>query len=659
VAVRDTLPVGVTFVSAVDAAPGSGAFTCTQASGVIDCIGATIAGTVPGPGGMRTIIITVTAPNKVGGLVTQAVADPNNLIPEGDETNNAATFATSVDSQINLSVTKTGPPSSDQSQTSEFDITVKNENTPPSGGSGQTAFGVVMHDPLPVGLIPLSVQFEYNNPGTGNWACQIQGDPINLVDCLGDLNAGQSVTIKVSVFMTAESGKPLDNQACVDPDHLIEQYSPPGRSDDCSTHTTITGGTNRSPNLFVTKNGDPTQVTGGDTLTYTIGVQNNGDADAFSPVTITDVLPTSVTFVNANATNGWTCSGTTTVTCHDDGTGLAVGASSTITIHTTVNDGVTTPIVNTASAAPATHNPAETDAEDETFAHQGDNSATAKSSTGGSAFDLVLSSITDNPDPVIPGQGLKYKIIAVNGGTQAAPGVHMSVALPSVTSATFLSADGSNGFNCSGPVANVLDCVGDLPAGGDTTVTVSEIVLVQPIPAPDLVLSATIDSTHAYAETDEGNNTKTETTTISGLTCSNCIDLVAAQLVASTEPLASGGNETFTFQVVNVGDTGTTLDPTDPLQPLIKFEYASGTSLTPGTPVASNLAITCSITTSTANHATVLCFGNLGAGQGVTITIPITNVVGDLFAVGTADPNGKVAESNEGNNQLKQSVVVQ
>jgi uncharacterized repeat protein (TIGR01451 family) len=655
VAVRDILPAGVTFVSAQDAGPGPGAFTCTQAGGVIDCTGATIAGTVPGPAGTRTIVINVTAPNKVGGLLDQAIADPNNAIPEGDETNNTATFATSVDSQINLSVTKTGPPSSNQSQTSEFDITVKNENTPPGGGSGQTAFGVVMHDPLPVGLIPLSVQFEYN-PGPGNWACQIQGDPINLVDCLGDLNPGQSVTIKVSVFMTAESGKPLDNQACVDPDHLIEQYSPPGRTDDCSTHTTITAGTKRSPNLFVTKNGDPTQVTGGDALTYTIGVQNNGDADAFSPVTITDVLPTSVTFVDANGTNGWTCSGTTTVTCHDDGTGLAVGASSTITIHTTVNDGVTTPIVNTASAAPATHNPAETDAEDETFAHQGDNSATAQSSTGGSAFDLVLSSITDNPDPVIPGQGLKYKIIAVNGGTQAANGVHMSVVLPSATSATFLSADGSNGFNCSGPVANVLDCVGDLPAGGDTTVTVSEIVLVQPIPAPDLVLSATIDSAHAFAESDEGNNTKTETTTISGLTCSNCIDLVAAQLVASTEPLASGGSETFTFQVVNVGDTSTATNPVT--DTLIQFDYASGISLTPGVPVSSNPAITCTNAVTGANFATVKCVGNLGPGEGVTITVPVNNVHGDLFAAGTADPNFKVSESNEGNNQLTQSVVV-
>jgi len=206
-------------------------------------------------------------------------------------------------------------------------------------------------------------------------------------------------------------------------------------------------------------------------------------------------------------------------------------------------------------------------------------------------------------------------------------------------------------------VANALDCVGDLPAGGDTTVTVSLIVIVQPIPAPDLVLTATIDSTHAFAESDEGNNSKTETTTISGLTCSNCIDLVAAQLVPSEDPSFSG-NETFTFQVVNVGDTSTALNPmTDTL---IEFDYASGTSLTPGTPVSSNPAVTCTVAPFglPVNGAAVKCVGNLGPGQGVTITVPITGIVGDLFAVGRADPDGKVAESNEGNNVLSESVVV-
>ena len=50
-----------------------------------------------------------------------------------------------------------------------------------------------------------------------------------MVDCLGDLNPDQTVTITITVFMTAESGRSLDNEACVDPDDMIEEYMPPGR----------------------------------------------------------------------------------------------------------------------------------------------------------------------------------------------------------------------------------------------------------------------------------------------------------------------------------------------------------------------------------------------------------------------------------------------
>ena len=59
--------------------------------------------------------------------------------------------------------------------------------------------------------------------------------------------------------MTAESGNSLDNEACVDPDHLIEEFSPPGETDNCSTHTTVI--VPRSPNLLVTKSADPGLVT--------------------------------------------------------------------------------------------------------------------------------------------------------------------------------------------------------------------------------------------------------------------------------------------------------------------------------------------------------------------------------------------------------------
>ena len=41
-----------------------------------------------------------------------------------------------------------------------------------------------MHDPLPVGLIPLAVDTGTDN----NWACQVLENPINVVDCVGDLH---------------------------------------------------------------------------------------------------------------------------------------------------------------------------------------------------------------------------------------------------------------------------------------------------------------------------------------------------------------------------------------------------------------------------------------------------------------------------------------
>ena len=61
---------------------------------------------------------------------------------------------------------------------------------------------------------------------------------------------------------------------------------------------------------------------------------------------------------------------------------------------------------------------------------------------GSSGLDLAVSTITDIPDPVAPGQPLKYTIVAVNGGTNAATNVHIEVTLPS-SGVTFVNADGS------------------------------------------------------------------------------------------------------------------------------------------------------------------------------------------------------------------------
>jgi uncharacterized repeat protein (TIGR01451 family) len=421
----------------------------------------------------------------------------------------------------------------------------------------------------------------------------------------------------------------------------------------------------RSPDLLVGKSVSSTSTSPGADLTYTVSIDNIGDADAKGPLTLTDTLPSTVTFTNANATNGWTCAESAgVVTCHEPGaSGLAVGASASVTIEVKVKDDASVPIVNTATAAPALVDPApSTELEDETAAHLANNTASVTSSVGGSGLDLAIASITDNPDPVNRAHQLTYTIVGVNGGTAAATGVHIHVGVPPA-GVTLIGAEGSNGFNCGPVVGTTIDCVGDLPAGESTVITANFTVLLG---APDdLTLTATIDPANAFAEINEGNNTKTEVTTVSGDTCtaSPCVDLVAAQLTATPSPVPSGGSITFNYVVVNVGDSPTDFGSPDPPDPLVNpalFADVIG-AYTSFTRTSSNPAITCIDDPFMTAGANIFsdCAGKLGPGEGVTITITVSGVTGsDITANLSADPFGLLSEFLETNNSLTKTVTI-
>ena len=78
--------------------------------------------------------------------------------------------------------------------------------------------------------------------------------------------------------------------------------------DDTETTTVV----NPAADLAITKSDSPDPVTVSQPLTYTLTVINHGPSAA-TGVTVTDPLPSTVTFVSASATQG-SCSGTTTVT---------------------------------------------------------------------------------------------------------------------------------------------------------------------------------------------------------------------------------------------------------------------------------------------------------------------------------------------------------
>lgn len=657
VAVRDPLPSGEVFVSATESGATGAPFTCAYANGVVDCTGATITA-----GGSRSITINANAPNAVVTppaplLHNVATVDPDNTVPEGNEFNNTGTAPDlAVTSRLNLTVTQDGPNSASQSDVTDYTVTVTNNAV---SGGGEVAHNVVMVDTFPPGLIPLAV-----DAGSGNnWGCQIFENPVNFVRCVGDLGisgSDASVTIKVTVFITAENGRALDNTACVDPDNTIVESD---EFDNCSDHATfVAPPLPKAPDLLVSKSVDSAATTPGSPLVYTIGISNTGDAkakgwDGVSGLTITDNLPSQVTFVNTESSNGWTCSGTTTVVCHDNGTGLDPGANAQVKIHVTVNTTASLPIANTAAAdAAIVDDPSACSSAggctNET--NTTNNTSTVSSSVGSSGFDLAITSITDTPDPVAAGQPLKYTTVAVNGGTAPASGVHIKLDVPT-TGVNFVSADGSNGFNCGAPSGGVIDCVGDLPGGGTTVITANFVMLLSGLP-PDLSFTATIDPSNAFVETDEGNNTKTATTTVTATgACTSCVDLVASELTASPEPVAPGGSVTLKFQIANTGDTPATVTPT---QPLLWFDTVSDGVLPNVAPTSSNPAITCQVDFSSATQLLTSCTGTLGPAQAATISLTFTASGTFLQTTGHLDPASLILEANEGNNVITQSVVV-
>ena len=601
VRVRDFLPANVTFFSAEDTAPGSGAFTCGQVPGqpsTIDCVG----GTIPQDGGFRTIRVIVVAPTGLDqiasnpGVIEQiltnsAFVDPDNETPEGDESNNADVVKTQVKSQVNLTVvSKEGPSQANQNQEADYVITVKNEKT---WGDGRIAFDAVVVDYLPVGLIPLSV-----STNVSNMACETEENPVNLVTCVGDIEPEQVVEITVHVFITAEDGT-LDNEACIDPDHQIDETS---ELDNCKTKTTVVAPP-PAPNLNINKNASTGTVTAGETFTYTVTVSNVGDGAAPTGIQIVDDLPPEVTYKSASATNAFTClEASGTVTCSDPGTGLAAGQATVVTIEVTVNPGVTGGFTNTATVNEGTP-------------HE---SASVTTNVGGTAVDLILSDITDSPDPANIGQNVSYTFTVTNAGTSGSGAFDLTAVMDSMSGLTFVGASASQGFTCADIVGATVTCSGaDLPAGQSTEVKITFLVSGASPSTHELTVKA--DSGGAVTEGSETNNEDTELTSTSAVLCTGCIDLVIGGILATPDPVTDGQALTFITTASNAGDIPTTGD--GPV--VVRFYLPIGTDYVSASANAGFACVPGNILTP-ADSTYVDCGGDLLAGQGVVVTVHTT-----------------------------------
>lgn len=361
--------------------------------------------------------------------------------------------------------------------------------------------------------------------------------------------------------------------------------------------------------LQLTKTDSPDPVAVGGTLTYTLTAENLGPNTA-TGVTVTDTLPSSVTFGSATASQGSCTVDGRVVTC-DIGT-LASGASATVTIEVTPQQEGN--ITNTASVAGDQSDPVPTN-----------NTASEGTQVGAGAAEQVDLSLdkADAPDPVEVGETLTYTLTIDNAGPDTATGVTVTDTLPaSVQFESVTTADGSCTRN-----DRIVSCDLDpIASGGTASITIE----VTPQQEGQITNVAVVSSDES--DTDPSDNGDTEETQVgAGPTPTADVALVKTD---ATDPVAVGGVLVYTLNVDNLGpNQATDVSVVDNLP--ASFDFLSATA-TQGTCSETGGVVTCEL-------------GTLDAGSSASVEIRVRPTAEGTFT-NTAAVSAEQSDTAPGNN---------
>ena len=318
ITVTDTVPAGLP----LDGTPSADAGTCTvgaATSGGARPVTCTLsAGLEAGDTWEIEVPVLVPATAAPATITNTATVEGPATLDEGDDTHaNTASDDVVIVREADLSITKTASPTTVVAGDADgvtYSLVVEN-----AGPSVATATTVV--DTLPAQLAPVS----------GSWAdgtCTVTGQKVTCE--LGDLlEADGAVTIEVVARVRADvaDGTTVTNTATVSSTTPDVDGSGPTTDSDDATITVDTEAT-----LTVTKTAEAASVRAGRTAAYGVVVHNEGPSDVPGPVTVTDTLPTGLTFDSASTTGSpaWVCdddAGEVTCTLGDGTASLAAGAS--------------------------------------------------------------------------------------------------------------------------------------------------------------------------------------------------------------------------------------------------------------------------------------------------------------------------------------------
>lgn len=325
VVVTDTLPAGLTFDSPAGSSAGS-SWTCSGTT--------TVRCELDGPLAVATTVwfdLVVRADQALAGTVANT-ATVTSSTDDPDPTNNTATADADPSALAELTLVKSHRGHARIGEKLTFDLAVVND------GPSQ-ARSLTLQDRVPATLTVTGVR------AGGDWSCTVgtsdaSGTPVLCV--LDRLAVGaKAPTVHVDTVVTAAAYPSVTNVATV-------ASVTPSADDPAGASATDDDTVTVPPlvDLALRKTLDGKGLTVGRTGTYLLTVTNAGPTADPGPITVTDHLPTGLTFASAR---GADCSADgSTVTCVLD-RGLAVGHSATIHLDVAVDQRAGSSVVNTAS----------------------------------------------------------------------------------------------------------------------------------------------------------------------------------------------------------------------------------------------------------------------------------------------------------------------
>jgi uncharacterized repeat protein (TIGR01451 family) len=479
-----------------------------------------------------TITLTITGDvTGVGEIDNTASVSSSGTSDPNTSNNTAGASINGGLAEADLSITKTVDNSqAETGDTVTFTVAVTNNS------STLAAEGVTISD---ITSGPFTVTGAAFTVGTGACNPTAGGAPLTIVCTPSGGTIAASGSVEIEITGTVDDLGQVDNTASVSSSLTADP--------DSSNNTAVSSvvGTPQTADLSITKSVDVPQANIGETVTFTLTVENNGPDDA-SAVRVTDNLTGPITVTDVTASVG-SCNPTTggaplTILC-DLGT-IASSGSATITIEGTVD--ALGQIDNIASVAnlgsPATQDP-----------DLSNNSAVASVNGTANEADLRITKDVDLAQANV-GEEVTFTITVENDGPDDATNVQVTDVLsgPGNFEVTDIDTTAGTCNPSSFPISNPLIITCDLDSianGGSVDITVVGNVLGL----------GEIHNTASVADTADGSDPATTDPNASNNTAAASVngtseaDLAISKTIVGPSTVNIGDIITFQITIENLG----------------------------------------------------------------------------------------------------------